>query len=291
MEQLAHEAKTAQDLLMDESDNYISIDELVAAIPDGAKLAVPKDKSGVAMEATRALIRRGVKNLHLVCVPVSGMQADLLIGAGAISIIECSGVSLDEYGPAPRFAQAIRSGKIAIRDATCPAVYSALLAAEKGVPFIPIRGLIGSDVLKHRTDWKVIQNPLAETDDPIVILPAIIPDVALVHAAIGDRYGNIWVGQRRELVLLAHAAKTTLATVEEIYDGNLIEDEKLVGSTISALYVTARAHAPKGAWPLEMSGRYPCDGEHIRAYAQAARSDQGFADYLAEHVFETRAAA
>ena len=59
-----------------------SLESLAAAIPDGALLAVPKDSSGVAMAATRALIRRGVRNLHLVCVPTSGLQADLLIGAG-----------------------------------------------------------------------------------------------------------------------------------------------------------------------------------------------------------------
>ncbi len=286
-----HLAETVQDPAVNIRDRYISVDELVTAIPNGAKVGIVQERCGAAMEATRALIRRGVKNLHLVCVPVGGMQADLLIGAGAISIIECSAIHLREDGLAPRFTNAVRAGKITIRDATCPAIYAALQAAEKGIPFIPIRGLIGSDVLKHRADWKIIQNPLAERDDPIVVLPAIKPDVALVHAAIGDRYGNIWVGQRREIATLAHAAKTTLATVEEIYDGNLIEDEKLAGSTISALYVTARAQAPKGAWPLEMTGRYARDEAHILAYAQAARTDEGFAAYLAEHVFERRAAA
>ena len=273
------------------SDRYVSVDELVAAVPDGVKLAITKEDSGAAMEATRALIRRGVKNLHVVCVPVSGMQADLLIGAGCVSTIECSGVSLGEAGPAPRFTNAVRSGKITIRDATCQAIYSALLASEKGIPFIPIRGLIGSDVLKYRADWKVVQNPMAAEEDPIVLLSAIHPDVALVHAPLGDRHGNIWVGQRREIALLAHASTTTLATVEEIYDGNLIEDEKLVGGTVSALYLTALAHAPKGAWPLKMTGRYARDEAHIRAYAQAARSDEGFAAYLERHVFGIRAAA
>src|SRR5260221_729012 len=81
--------------------------------------------------AARALIRRGVKNLHLVCVPVGGLQADLLIGAGAVATIECSGVSLGEFGPAPRFSHAVRAGTVAIRDATCQAIYSAVQAAEK----------------------------------------------------------------------------------------------------------------------------------------------------------------
>ena len=60
------------------------LDGLAAAIPDGAKLAIPAEYSGVAVAATLALIRRGARRLHLVCVPVSGLQADLLIGAGAV---------------------------------------------------------------------------------------------------------------------------------------------------------------------------------------------------------------
>ncbi|MBV8765179.1 MAG: CoA synthetase, partial [Hyphomicrobiales bacterium] len=67
--------------------------DLAAAVPDGAKLAVPADYSGVAMAATRALIRRGVRHLHLVCVPVSGLQAEMLIGAGAVKVIESSAVT------------------------------------------------------------------------------------------------------------------------------------------------------------------------------------------------------
>lgn len=279
---------------MSTSVPYVGINELVAEIPDGTVLGVTKDDGGVAMEATRAMIRRGIKNLHLVCVPVSGIQADLLIGAGCVATLEASGVSLGEAGPAPRFVDAIRTGKIAMRDATCQAIYSALQAGEKGTPFIPIRGLIGSDVLKHRPDWRIIQNPFAETaetNDPIVILPAIRPDIALVHARLGDRYGNIWAGQRREIAILAHASKKTLVTVEAIYDGNLIEDDKLVGGTVSSLYLSAIAHAPKGAWPLELTGRYARDDAHIRAYAQAARTEEGFKAYLALHVYNARAAA
>jgi glutaconate CoA-transferase subunit A len=271
-------------------ENYVSVDDLAARVPDGALLAIPKEEGGGALAATRALIRRGVKSLHLVCVPVGGLQADLLIGAGAVATLECSGVSLGEFGPAPRFTQAVRSGAVAIRDATCQAIYSAVQAAEKGAPFIAIRGLIGSDVLKHRADWKVIDNPFGN-DDPVVVLPAIKPDIALAHARLGDRYGNVWVGERREITILAHAAQETLITVEEIYDGNLMEDERLVGNTISSLYVSAVAHAPRGAWPLDLTGRYPRDDAHIAAYAAAAKTDEGFRAYLAEHVFGTRAAA
>ena len=128
-------------------DQIRDLDDLAASIPDGAKLAVPADYSGPAIAATRALVRRGVKHLHLVCVPVSGLQAELLIGAGAVDIIETSAVTLGEFGPAPRFVEAVRRGKITLKDATCPAIHAALQAAVKGLPFMPLRGILGSDLL------------------------------------------------------------------------------------------------------------------------------------------------
>src|SRR5262245_31655483 len=200
-----------------------SVDEAVATIPDGAMLMVPRESSGVPMEATRALIRRGVKRLHLVTVPTSTLQADMLIGAGCVETIETSAVSLGEFGPAPRFTAAILARSIRIKDATCPALYASVQAAEKGVPFIPLRGLIGSDILKHRPDWRVIDNPFGN-DDPIVLLPAIKPDVAMFHAGMADRFGNVFVGRDRELSTMAHAAVRTVATVEKLHDGNLMED-------------------------------------------------------------------
>ena len=139
---------------MAEHGPIVSLDALAAQVPDGALLAVPPDYSGVAMEATRALIRRGVKRLHLVAVPTSGLQAELLIGAGCVETIEAAAVTLGEAGPAPRFSAAVKSGAVRIRDATCPAIHAAFQAAEKGIPFMPLRGIIGTDILRHRTDWR-----------------------------------------------------------------------------------------------------------------------------------------
>lgn len=270
---------------------YIGVDDLVAQIPDGCMLAVPKENGGVAMEATRALIRRGVKDLHVLTLPVGGLQVDLLIGAGCVRLLETSGVALGEFGMAPRFRDAVENGRIEIRDATCPAIYAALQAGEKGVPFATLRGVIGSDVQHHRPDWKIIQNPFSDDEDPIIALPAITPDIALFHARLGDRFGNVWIGNRRECALLAHASRQTLATVEEIYDGNLMTDERLVAGTIPPVYIDAVAHAPKGAWPAALTGRYGVDAEHMKNYAAVARTDEGFADYLDRHVLNARAAA
>jgi glutaconate CoA-transferase subunit A len=266
-----------------------SLEEAIAPITDGCVLAVPRDVSGVAMAATRALIRRGVARLHLVALPTSGLHADLLIGAGCVQSMQTSAVSLGEFGPAPRFTAAVMAGTIALADATCPALHAAFQAAEKGVPFMPLRGLIGSDVLRHRSDWKVIDNPFG-SDDPIVLLPAIKPDVALFHAALADREGNVWIGRDRELALMAHAAAKTVVTAETLHDGNLLDDSWLAAGTLGGFYVHAVALAPKGAWPLGLADHYAPDAAHLSEYARSAATEAGFASYLDRHVHGRRAA-
>lgn len=266
-----------------------SVDDAVAAIPDGAMVVVPRESSGVPMEATRALIRRGVKKLHLVALPTSTLQADMLIGAGCIETLETSAVSLGEFGLAPRFTAAILGKTIRMLDATCPAIHAAVQAAEKGIPFMPLRGLIGSDILKNRPDWRVVDNPFGN-DDPIVLLPAIKPDVALFHASTADRTGNVFIGRDRELLTMAHASARTIVTVETICDGNLLDDPARAGSTVPGFYVETIAVAQRGAWPLQLLDHYPADGAHLAEYAKAAATPEGFARYCEQHVYAKKAA-
>jgi len=267
------------------------VDALAARLPDGAKLALVKNDSGVPMAMVHVLIRRGVRDLHLVCVPTGGIAVDLLIGAGCVRLIETSGVSLDEFGQAPAFGRAVRNGHVEIRDATCPAVYAALQAGQKRIPFIPLRGLIGSDVQRRRTDWKVIDNPMAEGDDPIVLLPAIVPDYALIHARQADRFGNLYVGDNRDVITMAHAAEHTLATVEEVVDTNLLDDPVLRPGVIPAVYVDAIARAQRGALPLGLAGDYEADTDQLTLYARMAADEAGFRQYVDLYVHGRQAAA
>lgn len=257
-----------------------SVEALVAGIAPGQLVAIPPDYSGVSMAATRALLAAGHLGLRIVAVPTSGIQADLLVGAGCVDELEAAAVSLGEAGPAPRFTDAIKAGRIRMRDTTCPAVHAALQAAEKGIPFMPLRGLIGSDILAHRADWKLASNPFAEGEDPIVFLPAIAPDVALFHAPRADREGNVWIGRRRELATMAHAARQALVTVEEIVDGSLLEREEVAAGVLPAMYVGGVALAPRGAWPLGCQDLYDADDAELLRYAAAARSEDGFRVWL-----------
>jgi len=254
----------------------VALDAMAALVPDGALLALPPDNSLTPSAFARALVRRGVRGLRLVGVPVSGYATDLLIGAGCVAQLQTSAVTLGEAGTAPRFAAAVAEGSLEVLDATCPAIHAMLQAAEKGVPFMPLRGLLGSDVLAHRPDWRVVQNPFSDAPDLTVLLPALAPDFAVFHAAFGDAHGNVWVGRRRELATLAHAAHRTLATVERMVPGNLLDDERLAPGVISATYIEALAVAGRGAWPLGLLDEYPADAAHLREYARAARTAEGF---------------
>jgi glutaconate CoA-transferase subunit A len=263
-----------------------SIDEFAAAIPDGAKVAIPADYAGVSMAATRALIRRRAKSLHLVGVPTSGLQAELLIGASCVEIFESSALTLGEYGPAPRFTKAVRDGTIQLIDATCPAIHAGLQASQKGIPFMPLRGILGSDVLNNHPGWKVIQNPFAIVEDPIVAIPAIQPDIALFHAPLADRDGNVWVGRKRELVNMSHASKAAFVTVDAISETNLFETEERAAGVLPALYIGKICVAPNGSWPLPFWNGAKGDDAHMRRYMDMAKSDAGFQEYIDQFVLQ-----
>ncbi|HYG55301.1 MAG TPA: CoA-transferase [Burkholderiales bacterium] len=250
--------------------------DIAASIPDGALLALPPDYSLVAMEVVRELIRKKSRGLRLLGVPILGLSADLLIGAGCVAEIETSAVSLGEAGLAPRFTEAVEKNEIRVRDATCPAIHTALQAAEKGVPYMPLAGVVDSDLVKARRDWKV--------ENDLLVVPALRPDMALFHARWADEAGNVWVGRRRELATVAHAAKQSFVTYEELKPGDMLEDEILAPGVISSVYISATAVAARGAWPLGVPGLYGPDDAHLTQYAKAARTADGFRRYLEQWV-------
>ena len=260
------------------------VDALAGLVPDGALVALPPDNSLAPCALVRALVRRGVRGLRLLGVPVSGYVTDLLIGAGCVASVQTSAVTLGEAGLAPRFTAAVAAGSIEVIDATCPAIHTMLQAAEKGVPFMPLRGVLGSDLVAHRRDWMVQQNPFSAVADLVLLVPALSPDVALFHGVMADREGNVWVGRRRELATIAHASRRVLVTVERVVEGNLLEDERLAPGVISATYIEAVAVAPRGCWPIALLDEYDGDAGHMRDYARAARSEAGFLDYVERFV-------
>ena len=258
--------------------------DLAARIADGAFVAMPPDYSMPAMEVVRCLIRKKSRNLRLLGVPVLGMCADLLIGAGCVAEVETSAVSLGEAGMAPRFTEAVQQNLIKIKDATCPAIHTGLQATEKGVPFMPLRGVLGSSLVLNHPDWKVSRNPFSSSPDELLFVKAISPDVALFHARWVDEAGNAWIGRRKELATIAHASRLTFVTFEERKQGDMLEDELLAPGVLSSVYISAVAQAKRGAWPLGAPQMYDIDDAHLALYATAAKTRDGFMRYLDEFV-------
>ena len=156
---------------------------------------------------------------------------------------------------------------------------------------MPLRGVLGSDLIAHRPDWKVIDNPFAPHGDPILLLPALAPDVAAFHAVCADAHGNVYVGRRRELATVAHASHSVLVTVERMVEGNLLEDEAMAPGVINGVYIDAVSLAPRGAWPIGLLDEYPLDSAHIALYARMARTEAGFRAYLEAYVLPVPAEA
>ena len=150
-----------------------------------------------------------------------------------------------------------------------------------GVPYIPVRGLAGTDVFARRTDMMIVHNPF-DPDEKTVVAMAINPDVAICHAIKADRWGNAVFRRGGDELLIAQASTKVIVTAEEIVDQVTENDPD--GVFISSLNVTAVVHTPHGAHPTAVPGKYEMDREHIKEYIVAARSDATFRAYLEKYV-------
>lgn len=153
------------------------------------------------------------------------------------------------------------------------------------VPFAPVRGLLHTDYMRVRPDFKAIRNPY-DPNEEIAIVPAIAPDVAVFHGLRADRHGNVVTSGSVDAKLIAQASRTAIATVEEIVDGDLVRGPH-TGALVPGIHMTAVVPVPKGAHPTSCIGYYGDDGDHIRDYLRAAAADETFRAYLTQYVLGT----
>ena len=150
-----------------------------------------------------------------------------------------------------------------------------------GVPYIPVRGLAGTDVFERRDDMIMATNPFDQNEVNVVAL-AQNPDVAILHARKADKDGNALLRRHGEDVMIAQASKRVIITAEEIVDR--ITPDDIGGDYISAINVTAVVHTPCGAHPTGVEGYYDMDREHIEEYIAASTDDESFRAYLERYV-------
>src|SRR3984957_8128560 len=207
------------------------------------------------MAMVRELVRQGRRGLHLIG-PAHSIDVDLLVATGAVRRCEESYVGCEQdLGLAPGYRRAAEAGTIGVAESCCATILAQLRATEMGLPFLPVRGVRGSDIGRLHPEYREITCPF--TGETLVAVPALRPDVALLHAPSGDRYGNLHLEQPYVLdERFASAARTVIATVDELVS---TDEVTASGITIPAHLVAATVLAPFGAHPTSC---YPPHAYH-----------------------------
>lgn len=203
-------------------------------------------------------------------------ESPLLVGGGCASKID---VGFLGYGP--YISDAVCRGKVEVYEWTNGGIALRILAGSRGVPFMPTRDLLGSDNVTH-SGAMVVSDPF--TGDPVCLLPALNPDVALIHVHQSDAYGNARIfGTNLFALEAAIASKKVIVSTEEIIEHAEIRQEPQ-RTTIPYFCVDAVVHLPYGAYPGCMPGRYEIDLEHI-GKLNAIKSDKDMENYLSEFIY------
>jgi glutaconate CoA-transferase subunit A len=266
-------------------DKLVDLDRAVAVVTDGALVALGGGLSArLPMAMVRELIRQGRRGLHVVG-SAHGIDVDLLVAAGSLAICEESYVGFEQdLGLAPAYRRAAQTGTIELRESCCGTILTQLRAAEFGVPFLPVRGVKGSDIRRLHPEYGEVTCPF--TGETLVVVPPLRPDVALIHAPLGDRRGNLHLDQPYVLdERFAAASRNVVATVERIGSASEVA---AAGVTSPGHLVTAVAEVPYGAHPSSCYPAYAYDRPHLAQYVGAATAGgDDLAAYLDRYVTGT----
>lgn len=269
-----------------QNDKRTDLSGLAAHVRPGDCVAIGGGLSSrEPMAVLRELIRQGTPGLKLVG-SAHGIDVDLLCGAGLVAETSESYVGFEQdFGMAPNYRRGCESGEIAIRDSCCYTLVQQLRAAAMGLPFLPLRSMRGTGFMEMHPEYKTMVCPY--TGEELLLVPALLPDIAIIHAQYGDARGNLRIeGPPVADILFARASRKVIATVEKI-----IPTEELTGKGVSIpyFYVTALSVVPGGAHPTACYPFYAYDRCHTAEYYRlAAAGAEVFRDsYLKPYVFDS----
>lgn len=225
------------------------------------------------------IVRQGKQDLRLVGQGV--YETDLLLAAGLVSAMDHTYIGLEVYGISSALRREVESGRVKCVEWSNGSLAWRFKAAAMGVPFIPVRSMLGTDTLKYSAA-KVVECPF--TGDPIALLPALILDVGLIHVHRADKHGNCQIdGINGFAFEMARASKRLIISTEEIIETDEIRAHP--DRTIIPYYlVDAVVHAPFGAHPGEMCYLYERDEPQLRQWVQASQSPASAQTYLDKYV-------
>lgn len=270
------------------TDATATLEEAVSEIAPGSSVA-----AGLALEHAipfavgHELLRQGIDGLTMIG-PISDLLFDQLVGGGAVDRIRAAWVGNVSAGTGYRFRDAVENGRIDVENHSNFSIALGLQAGAMGVPYLPTKSLLGSDIFTGSDTFVREEDPFS--GEELALVQAIEPDWAIVHAQRASARGNVhfW-GNTGVIEPAVGAAENVLVTVEEIVDDDVIKrDPDRV--TITRDQVTAVVECPYGAHPSPMAGYYNRDNEHYLDYHRRTDTQEGFDDWASTwvHAIENR---
>ncbi len=269
-------------------NKLVTLADAVASIPSGSHVSL----SGFAitrcnMAFAREVIRQEIKRLT-ISQCVGAMDVDLLVGAGAVERMIYGGGSLDRFGRLAWVNRGIEDGTLIAEEYSSLSIAFRYLAGSLGLPFIPIRSLAASDLMKRLQEQDASQ--IATITDPFtgdqwLALKPLLPNVSVVQVQVADEEGNAWIlGPRWDNTEQVRASKRAIVIAEEIVSTEVIrrEPERTV---IPGLLVSHVVHLPFAAHPTSVYRAYDYDAEQIEAYVEAQNTRESFRAYLDRYVY------
>lgn len=256
------------------------------------------------MAAVYEIIRQGRRGLHLYAHS-NGQGVDELIGGGCVDRLEIAYAGTGRFAPTcMRFRKAVATGTLAVEDYSNFQMAQRFAAGAMGLPFLPVRSGLGTDIVRHwgfpramrKNDERLPDDKLVVLDNPfgewaettkVVLVPAINPDVTIIHVQKCDRMGTLRIeGLPFCDIEQAKAAQRVIVTCEELVPPSRLRDRPETNS-LPFFCVDAVVHVPYGAYPTACYRHYDYDPAYLAAYAERAADEARHQGYLREMILAT----
>ena len=258
---------------------------------DGATIGMGGQSIGrCSMALAHEIVRQGKSDLTLVGCNLA-LSTDIMVGAGLVKRTESGTGNLERFGIAFRWRNAIEEGSLEVEDWSHLAMASRFLAGALGLPFMASKSMLGTDILnkksfRERKPFEMIDNPW-NPGEPVVLLPALMPDVSIIHAHKADEMGNVIIeGFTTHETEMVRASKSVIVSCEELISSDEVRRDP-DRTTIPYIFADAVVEQPWGAYPTSTYKRYELDEEHLRHYQACARAGgEAYREYLQEFIFD-----
>jgi glutaconate CoA-transferase subunit A len=267
-------------------DKRITLKEAVKLVPDGAHLFLGGfGFQRPPMAFAHELVRQKKRNLTMYTCG-SEMDLDILSGARVVSRLELAFYAIEGIGLVPNIQRRMREGTIEIEDYTNLAMALRFMGGALGVPFMPLKSMLGTDLLA-KTKFRpkkaeVITCPF--TGEKVVLVPSVRPDFSIVHASRVDMEGNAQIdGIKGEDVEGARAGKKVIVLAEEIVNPEFIRAQP-DQTVIPNIYVSHVVECPWGSYPMMVYNYYDYDIQHVRMYYDQCKTEEGWQKYCQEYI-------